>query len=59
MEPTKERRLNDNRDTHPTFRLNDLEARLKTLLPNKEDLVQAYICCENVGKPLPSVEISG
>jgi hypothetical protein len=55
----KERRMNDNRDTRNTFRLADLEARLKTLLPNREDLVQAYICCENVGKPIPSMDIAG
>lgn len=51
--------MNDHRESHQSFSLNDLEARLKTLLPNKDDLTQAYICCENVGKPLMSQEAAG
>lgn len=52
----KEIHLKDHHDSQQTFSLNDLEASLKALLPNKEDLAQGYICCENVGKPLQYAE---
>ncbi len=48
--------MKDHHDSQQTFSLNDLEASLKALLPNKEDLAQGYICCENVGKPLQYAE---
>lgn len=46
-----EKSMNDAQDTKREFRLSDLEAQLKALLPNPEALADGFYCCECVGNP--------
>ncbi|GAA4796415.1 hypothetical protein [Lysobacter hankyongensis] len=44
--------MSDTRNTKQEFCLNDLDAQLQALLPDKEAFLRAfYYCCECVGNP--------
>jgi hypothetical protein len=44
--------MSDTQNTKREFRLNDLDAQLQALLPDKEAFLRAfYYCCECVGNP--------